>query len=436
MFRNVLLGSLLSLVVLQVAGAETKTIVLTNGKTYTGDVRKTATGYVVKLDFSEVTFTFDQVKEVRDVADKPGAGGDDAGDKPASGGDFNDRYARVDKTDPEALYDLASWAFYQKKLYAQTKALAEKALQLKPDHRKARLLLRMAESKLKSTTTKTPGTGEKIEPGELAKMLLSEEDVYRVRRAELRLWFDRRRGPMGDDRRVSVQFRNDVLQRFIEKMSGRGDFKQPRFREKFLSWSMPSKAAYILTESRKEDHSIRDDILIRTDPKFMRDFRLQVWPIIRTSCGSTQCHGNPTKANGGMKLFETTGRSEQADYTNFVVLSGFRTKSGLRLLDRGESEKSILLEFGLPRDQAKHHHPKKIQPVFRSARDLKYRRVLAWIKQLKGPLHPDYRLSYKPPFGMKLHTSGEAVLPPTEPAGPADSGKTKPSGGDPDSPFK
>ena len=37
-----------------------------------------------------------------------------------------------------------------------------------------------------------------------------------------------------------------------------------------------------------------------------------------------------------------------------------------------------------------------IKPMFKGKDDPDYKRMLAWIKLLKGPVHPIYNISYKP----------------------------------------
>ncbi|MDY6913469.1 MAG: hypothetical protein SVT52_03305, partial [Planctomycetota bacterium] len=81
-------------------------------------------------------------------------------------------------------------------------------------------------------------------------------------------------------------------------------------------------------------------------------------------------------------------------------------------------ELSLLLQYGLPPEQSQFDHPEKITPPFRDRKSQNYRRVLEWINSLSGPLHPDYRTTYKPPFKLKTGSGGLPLLPPatTKPA--------------------
>ena len=173
---------------------------------------------------------------------------------------------------------------------------------------------------------------------------------------------------------------------------------------------------YILYKIDPYNTAIKDDIIIKTDPRFMIEFRSRIWPIVAKHCAAAQCHGGD-KPKGGLKLFNIPGKNEKVDYTNFLILDMFAS-GGKRMLDRDHSDLSLLLQYGLPPEQSRFDHPVKITPPFRSRKDPVYRRVLSWINSLSGPLHPNYRTTYKPPFKLKTAAGGLPPLPPetTQPA--------------------
>ena len=113
-----------------------------------------------------------------------------------------------------------------------------------------------------------------------------------------------------------------------------------------------------------------------------------------------------------MKLFRTTGRDEKTDYTNFVILDGMTSRDGrYRVIDRQNPDKSLLLQYGLMPELAEARHPEKLrQPIFLNKSSPSYRHVLNWIQtSLRGPKHPNYRLEYSPPLGMKLNFMSSAA---------------------------
>ena len=87
------------LVIVAPALAEKKIILLTDGRRLVGEITETADGYLVKLAYGEVPFKKAEVVKIMDIP------------KSKTDTSFEDRYAKVDKTDPTALYDLASWAW-------------------------------------------------------------------------------------------------------------------------------------------------------------------------------------------------------------------------------------------------------------------------------------------------------------------------------------
>jgi len=396
---------------------ETKTLKLKDGRTLVGEVTKTADGYQVRMKLGVLVIPADQVVSMTDTVTREE--------------EYQRRAAAIDKNDPQQHYALGEWAF-NNGLLEQAQAELKAALALKSDFEKASLLLRQVQAKIEretapktrpaKPTTQTGTVG--IEPGALAKMMLSEEDIYHVRLEELQLspTEDPPRGRTYPDNSVAIEFRNEVLKRFIEAMHGQGRFKEVYFDERFLSWAPSRRVSYILENIDRSDTAIKDDILIKTDPKFMQDFRRVVWPMVSQFCALSQCHGGDKPA-GGWKVFNIPGRTEDVDYTNFVIINGVRSKEGARMINRAENDLSLLLQFGLPSEQGRYNHPKPIKTLpFTSQRAPNYRRVLDWIGSLKGPRAPDYRLKWVPPFNMDIDTSGRPNLP-TAPETPA----TKPS---------
>jgi len=144
---------------------------------------------------------------------------------------------------------------------------------------------------------------------------------------------------------------------------------------------------------------IRDDIILKNDPPDMREFRGPIWKWISNDCAATSCHGSE-KGKDGLKLYNVPGGNVNVDYTNFLILDSFRTKSGDQIIRRDEGEASLLLQYALPNDLAKSRHPKKIRPAFTNREASGYKQTLEWIKSLAGPMHPDYRIKDRPPFVM------------------------------------
>jgi len=392
--------------------AETKTVVLKDGRRITGEVIETAAGYEVRTKLGVVIFDKDQVESVTEAFD------------PVK--EYESRLAKIDTESAADQFALAQWAFDTGLAERAAEHLRE-ALRLEPGHKKAALLLKQieagaaAEEPASRPVDVTPpdGTGPTVR----SEWLMPQEDIYRVRLEELR---------RDADRAFTVDFRNKVVERFIEQMKGIGDFRQPRFADRFQGYSRVAKVYYMLDKIESHDTAIKDDILVKSDPQFMIEFRSRIWPLVGQYCASTHCHG-AEKPKGGLKLFNVKG--ERADYTNFVILDLLKLKGGKRLINRDDPQRSLILQYGLKPEQARYsHQPKLPTPLYASEEDAKYRRVEQWIRSLRAdPTHPDYRLSYKPPLGMELSERGLPELPPATP--PSTQPATKGDTDEPDVPI-
>jgi hypothetical protein len=366
--RKWIVAAALVLAAAQQAGAKQQRVVLKDGGIIVGEVTKADGRYrVVMASGATVTIPAERVASVGDVE--------------TARGEYERRLAKIDPNSAEDHFKLANWAYESERYEIAAKEL-KAALKIDPDYEPARLLRQMVRAKLKRPTTREG-------PDEGTDRLLSMKDIYRIRLEELR----------EDDRRVAVKFRNDVVERFIKAMEGKGDFKEPKADDAFRR-QRPGYKAWYIRNQMPDNVAVKEDIQVRTDPIFMRNFRRIVWPMVRSHCAAAQCHGGP-RPKGGLMLFGGGGRNVRADYTNFIMLDGWVSR-GRRVINRNSPKDSLLLQFALPEEQASVKHPKDISDVFRDRRDRSYQLVLEWIDSLRGPPHPEYRLRYKPPFGIKI----------------------------------
>jgi hypothetical protein len=379
------------------AAAEQKVVHLTGDRKITGQVTKTDSGYVIKTKYGTLTVAAEDVIAIKDVVTPED--------------EYQDLRAKMDLSKAEDRLKLGEWAM-EHDMLEKAREEFQAALKIDPKYERARLRLRQVEAKIearKKPTVGPDGTTRPAPPATLTgirpEWLVSEGDIHHIRLEE-----------MTGKYRGGVEFRNDVLKRFIEAMRGVEDFEQKGFEERFKGASRVDQARYML---RKLDRSsaMKDDIILKADPRFMLEFRRYVWPIVAQHCAAAQCHGG-TQPVGGLKLFKIAGSSVKVDYTNFVLLDGI-ARGGRPVINRTTPDRSLLLEFGLPAEIAYYAHPKKITPPFKSREDRQYLRVLDWIRSLANyPSAPDYRLQYRPPFGMKLNSRASSALSAPEPTGP------------------
>jgi hypothetical protein len=325
----------------------------------------------------------------------------------------------ADANSADDHYRLGEWAYKNGLNDVALKEL-QAALALQPGHLRASILIKDVQAKAGKGGPVTPGPGEKeanaVGTGVAREWLLPDDDVYHIRLEELR----------PEERGLPIQFRNNVIERFIKKWRGREEFRAFGFEDTFRAWS-PAQQVAFMREKNPDDTDIKDDILVQNDPRALTDFRQRIWPIIASSCATASCHGSGDP-KGGLRLFSVGGRNDRIDDTNFALFDGFVSR-GRRMVDRSTPDVSLILQFMLPEDLAQFRHPVPIQPAVGRRAEAKYVTMLEWIRSLHKPPHPDYRLSYKPPMGMKIVGPQEPQLPPpgTAPApAPASAPATRP----------
>ena len=351
---------------------------LKDGRVIRGVVTKTATGIRVDREVGTMTFSTDEVESIT---------------KPVLPQDaYIERKSKIDTTDAQQLYELAKWV---QDTYPRDTALlklADKdldaALKIDPKHRRAQLLQRQIRARLAVNTGAATATPVAPSAARDKVNLVSEQDMYWIRLKELQ----------PTDRAVKVQYKNKALVRYMDAMRGQSvdGWDQRGTRDRFLRMSRPQQVMQIL-KNCPDDTELLKDIQIQSDPAFMRDFRLRVWPLVRANCATASCHGG-AKPQGKLQFVVVPGTDARVDYTNFVILAGFKCERG-RLLDRQNIDSSLLLAYGLDRKISDVDHSPAIRTPFVSWRDPKLLRIQRWMRSLKGPRAPNYHLTYKYPYG-------------------------------------
>jgi hypothetical protein len=362
------------LAIASIASAEKKAVTYErNGRRLTiqGEVTRTQTGYDVKTDLGTISISNRELVEITEIVD------------PAT--EYARRRAEIQDNQTDKLLELADWAV-KRGLLQQARKDLQLVLKQQPDNIRADIMLRRVNAMLAGDDDDDDDANDNQRQDN--KDLLSMEDIYAVRREELD----------SGDKSVAIELRNNLPRRFARSMQGQGDFRDADFERTFLSWKPIRQARYIMRHTQPGS-ALREDIIIKSDPGFMVDFTREVWPIVQRNCARTKCHGGD-RARGGLKLF--LSKSPRARYTNFVILTGVRNDKSLPIINRITPERSLLVEYLLPRKVARFPHPTKIPPLFERG-DRKYRRLVKWAGSLDHfPRVPDYRLQYKPPYGMKL----------------------------------
>ncbi|MCK4601752.1 MAG: hypothetical protein KAU28_04765, partial [Phycisphaerae bacterium] len=338
-------------------------------------VTETEDGYEVRTRMGVVKLQRHEVESITDVVDPKQ--------------EYDERLAELADDDVDGHIGLGRWAS-ENELTDEAMARFRHVLEIEPDNQEAALLLRQLEADLEREADSNadgdnggpdqpPGDGA-VTPDFNAEWLVSMDDVYRIRMAEMR-----------EGEKIRVTFVDDVLDDFADVMTGKMDIDGEKFDAKaFRGLSRDEKLQYILANVDRNDTSIRDRIHLMKDPAFMDQFE-RIWRLqIAESCGAAQCHGG-VGAPGGLKLLKLPGGGAgdlgtRTYYTNFLILDMYKAETGQlrgrRLIDRNRPEDSLLLQFGLEPSEAVFTHPQvegeAIKPIFRNTEDEKYEVTLRW----------------------------------------------------------
>ena len=308
---------------------------------------------------------------------------------------YTAREKMADAKSAQSLYELANWAAkaYPKNIKVLTRADAAltAALKIDPDHMRSTLLKRQVQGAIKlltvgnSGTITTPGTEtDKVKP-----VLVSEQDMYWIRLRELQ----------GKQAGMKIDFTDrKLLHQYVSAMQGQdAKWQNPKTSRRFLALPRIQQVRDITTNFPDNKEMLKK-IQIKGDPAAMLKFRKRIWPLYKKGCASAKCHGGATP-KGKLRFVVMPGKDARMDYTNFVILTGFKGKDGHRLLNRQYASDSLILKYAVPRKVSNMKHPTKIDPIFKSIKDPRYKMVLNWMeKDLVAPRTPEYYLTYKYPY--------------------------------------
>jgi hypothetical protein len=177
-------------------------------------------------------------------------------------------------------------------------------------------------------------------------------------------------------------------------------------------------------------------IRVADHPPALRAFRDEISrSILLPGCATSGCHGG---SNAGRLVFSTFRPTSDATvYTNFYVLNNYRTSKGESLIDFENPERSLLLQYALPRKVAKSKHPivgsrpaaesvdrsgkplpvdpreDQWKPALAGVDDPRYTGFVRWAQSLYRP-RPVYTLEQYVPFRPLTLPAPAPTAPPTK----------------------
>ncbi|MCK4873311.1 MAG: hypothetical protein KAS72_11350 [Phycisphaerales bacterium] len=298
--------------------------------------------------------------------------------------------AQLADGDHEGILRLAEWLRVRGAL---EEALEEagRVVEADPDNYRARQLFYIIGGQIALKAAAGQGAEQddyRLTRRELLKLLpdnrISDDDVNLLRVYEVDL---------NDPPRIIIS--REVRERLIEQYTGDPLIPTTRVaRAVFMRTSDADVLAMIFKLGAKEYYG---DVKVLSHPESLRRFRDDVHqPWLRKSCATTRCHGGLDA--GRFFLHTREYRSDRTVYSNFLTIERLLTTDGEPLLDYENPSRSVLFQYGLPRDLAIHDHPdvQGWRPVFRSEEDRKFLKSVAWVESLYKP-RPNHAIEYDPP---------------------------------------
>lgn len=314
---------------------------------------------------------------------------------------FDQRYqklkASISESDAIGWFGLCKWLFDSKRYEMARDEL--RAYLAKHDAPAAADLLRQAEAQLVLTPRSnapdgtappsdgsTGGGGNESAPTAketLPDRILTDEEVNIVRVYELDL---RRPPPMFIDRAT--------IQQLIERYPD-SDMIPADAQGRLALFNADAKSiARLMFDLRARD--LYPQIKVGGEPAALALFWHRVHDAwVMPNCATSRCHGG-THA-GGFFLHHTNFKTDNVRYTNLLILLGSHFEKG-PMIDFDDPRESLLIQYGLPRVDARHPHPdvRGWRPIFvPTARKLRAD-TEEWIRTMYQP-RPDYPVDYQLP---------------------------------------
>ena len=157
----------------------------------------------------------------------------------------------------------------------------------------------------------------------------------------------------------------------------------------------PIEIVQLLFDLKARD--LYSSIEVQTEPYALNLFRQRVhdaWLI--PNCATSRCHGGLD--GGRFFLHRRNAKNERVRTTNFLILD--RWNLGERpLINYDEPAESLIIQYGLPRNEARYPHPdvKGWRPAFNRANQRLLKDAVKWIEAMYKP-RPRYPVSYNPPI--------------------------------------
>jgi hypothetical protein len=299
---------------------------------------------------------------------------------------------------PHQHMELCRWLFQQRKYELCKKELEE--LLEKSELVEARRMMRLVDAQLAlvkpddenaqpiEIEAKPIDEADTSETGDLSKRrdILTHDDVNLIRVYEIDF-----------DNPPRVTLEPSTIDKLIETYAEHKLIPASRTERNALYRAEPIDVVeHLIFELRARE--LYPEIKVITEPTSLNLFRMHVhntW--LMNNCASTDCHGGTF---GGRLLLHRSGyRDARVRYTNLLILDRLKLDPELPpLIDYEHPANSLIIQYGLPRDEARYAHPDvpNWQPAFPPGNRKAANSAVEWIKAMMYP-RPVYPIEFAPP---------------------------------------
>jgi hypothetical protein len=322
--------------------------------------------------------------------------------------EFNDRLGKLPDADVKGRMDLAQWAL-DRHQYDLARQAALAAQKVAPENSDIDKLLDTIQSQQTLDAKNESAARTALEPPKnpvgppatapagAPQRYLADDDINLIRQSELR-----------STDVVRVNFLNNVRDRYLAT--------QGTDAATFNNLTPTGQAVAIISAG---DPALARDVKIISDPQALLVFRNQIEPRLLMGCAASGCHGGSSDTSF---FLYSNAASTQAWYTNFFILSTFRTKvivsdlfgkgPAMRpLIDRFHANNSPLAQYSLPANLVANPHPTVTgwKPVFYTQQDPGYAQLIDWMGgMLKPVVDENYGIQFDLPTMSAASRPSEA----------------------------
>ncbi|MHC4764926.1 MAG: hypothetical protein ACYTF2_07450 [Planctomycetota bacterium] len=307
---------------------------------------------------------------------------------------FAERYQQyktaLGENQPQRHLDLCNWLMSERQYeLARTELLELLATEPLPE---AQRLLNVVEAQL-ALREKPAGSGPD-DPGPPAGArdeppgeLLTHEDVNLIRVYEIDF-----------DRPPKVSVEAETIRAMIEQYSASRLIPGTESERHQLYRADPIEIVELLFKLRARD--LYPQVNVITEPWALNLFRRRIhntWLL--NNCATVRCHGGGPA--GRFYLHRHRYRDERVRYTNLLILHRMNLDPNWLLVNYDEPAMSLIVQYGLPRQQARKPHPdvKGWKPVFGPGGQRMLHDTISWIDAMMKP-RPKYPVDFEaPPLG-------------------------------------